>query len=60
MSIMEDIRSANKELRDWGNAEYLRAEEAEEELNSYQTNLVRAQEEIKYLEEEISKQQIQE
>ena len=43
---IEDVRSANSELRDWGNEEYNRAEEAEGERDE-------AIKDKEYLQEEI-------
>lgn len=33
-SALEELRSANESLRNWGNAEYQRAEDAESEVKS--------------------------
>ena len=50
---IEDVRSANSELRDWGNEEYSRAEEAEKERDEAIRDKEYLQEEIDELKAEI-------
>lgn len=50
---MEEIRSANGALRDWGNEEYKRAEELESELDNVKSELEDALNEIKELNSQI-------
>lgn len=50
---MEQIRSANLELRNWGNDQYDRAEELEKEMEYYKDLAESRESEIKELEKEI-------
>jgi hypothetical protein len=50
---MEDIRDANSELREWGNAEYERADNAESERDDAIREKEYLQEEIEGLKAEI-------
>lgn len=50
LGLMEDIRKANKSLRDWGNEEYKRAEDAEDDCG-------RAKKEVSQLEDEVADMQ---
>ena len=52
---IEDVRSANSELRDWGNEEYSRAEEAEGERDEAIKDKEYLQEEIDELKAKIEK-----
>ena len=50
---MENIRSDNQELRQWGNDEYDRAEEAEEERDNAVYKCDQLEDKIDILESEI-------
>jgi len=53
LSILEDIRTANLNLREWGNDEYKRANEAEDELSDAKSIISDLQSEIIDLKQEI-------
>ena len=59
LSILEDIRSANSTLRDWGNEEYKRAEDLEKERDELQKENERLQSDITYLQSEMQYYQAQ-
>lgn len=56
---IEDVRSANSELRDWGNEEYNRAEEAEGERDEAIRDKEYLQEEIGELKAKIEEMETQ-
>lgn len=56
--LLESIRSDNASLREWGNAEYLRAEELEKERDSLQSEVDRLKNEIKQLERQLEQIEI--
>lgn len=54
ISIMEDIREANATLRDWGNEEFERAEDAEEKIENANSMIQELNEEIESLKSEFT------
>lgn len=53
LNILEKIRSANSTLREWGNEQYQRAEEAEKEVDYYKDRVSILEDEIADLKKQI-------
>lgn len=53
-AILEKIRSANSELREWGNDEYERAEDAEKERDTFEAEKLDLEEELRELKERVA------
>lgn len=53
-AILEKIRSANSELREWGNYEYERAEDAEKERDNFEAEKLDLEEELRELKERVA------
>lgn len=51
--LMENIRSANSDLRDWGNGKYNEAYEFEKDNDSLKDQVSELEQEIKRLKEEV-------
>jgi chromosome segregation ATPase len=52
---LEELRDANSQLRDWGNAEHERANESEEEVYSLRKEISDLKDENEDLEKQLSK-----